>query len=707
MFGLDDEFKILTNIELIREIRFSKEVSLIYKNTIEELKKSIMNDDFQLLIITDTEEELASFFNGDVIIKTNKKKQSRDVKWIYVEDCGFLSFIENIVKINIKAYKLKNENQYLMKTIEKVELNYKLQLETAKEKEKKELNFLSLINHEFKTPLNVMLGLNNLMKGTELNTKQREYVKKMDKAANLLAMTLDEILSYEIVSLESITNSENINIRQMIEDLFLIFTPLADEKKIDLILEISADIKEDLIGDRRKLEIIMTQLISNAIKFTESGFVKLKIETEFEKDNIQRLDFTVHDSGIGFDVKIKDRIAEPFYQESTMLSRKHGGLGLGLTIVKQALDRLNVNLEIDSKVGEGSIFKFSIDFNVNDNKNIKKKIVFNNVKILLVEDNELNRIITKEILINNGIEVTTANDGFEAVEKVQREEFDLILMDIMMPRMDGYMATEIIRDKGFKVPIIALTASEVDVVYDKMFEVGMDDYIEKRLPIDTYLNKLSKHIDKSKLSYTKQEKVVNVEVHEEEVNKIFNLKKALQRFNGDYKILYKVVNNLIDNYENIGEVIEKILDLNQNDELLRLMHSVKGFAGNIDATEIRELASELEKEILYNKIDEGKLWDFVAKMKLFIEEIKPIKEYIYNQLPKEEEVFDYPESEDTLYDLIEALERRDVRLIRKYNEIIKNSYKRGHIKFAETLDNFILNYKFDEAVKEINIFLKR
>ena len=713
MFGLEMDFNVITTIKEVAKIRIGNNIVIHYADSEERLKEFLNMSLVDFLVVNLKELNLVDGFEGKVILKGEPDFQSFNAKRFYLSEKNFLLNAENLLKSHFKLKKLKAENQYLINTLEKVEAEYKNHLEIKKEKEKNEINFLSLINHEFKTPLNVILGLTNLMKATPLNSKQNEYMIKMDKAANMLFSTLDEILSFEVVSLEGVATNDRIDLLRMLDDLILVFKHFSDEKNIKLSYSIDPMIQNNLIGDRRKLEIILHQLVSNAIKFTEKGRVDIIITTEHTKDEVSRLHFLVKDTGCGFDLKIRDRIAEPFYQEDSMLSRKYGGLGLGLSIVKKALERFNAVLEIDSQIGVGSQFGFSINFTIGGKDFAERTIQFDKVKILLVDDNELNRLITKEILSNKGAEVHTASDGFEAVDKSEREIYDLILMDIMMPKMDGYMATELIRDKGIKSPIIALTASEIDVVYEKMKESGMDDYIEKRLPIETYLNKLAKYIDKDKISYQIKEEGPKIMDAFQKREALFDTERAVKRFNGNMKILYKVMDNLIVEYEQVDLEFEKQLNANNIEELVRMIHSIRGLAANLEVINVRDLAAELEKEIIYGKIDESKIWHFVDELKAFIEEVRPLRDELKKQLEDYAVALDETVGKETCIDhallerLMKALEVRDMREVRDTMEKIRKTYERTELQFVEKLNELIGSYRFEEAIQGILIFMKR
>lgn len=266
----------------------------------------------------------------------------------------------------------------------------------------------------------------------------------------------------------------------------------ANKKHLDLSYKINENLPFDLKGDSVRLKQILINLLNNAIKFTEKGFVKLNIDLIKLDNDFVNLSFSVKDSGIGIPEDKKDKLFKTFSQLDSSITRKYGGTGLGLAITSQLIKLMGGNISVESVVNEGSTFSFNLIFKLSQNKQIKQQTApkndiktckYKNLKILLVEDNFINRKLIVSVLEKINVKVDTAENGFQAVEKFKTNNYNLILMDLQMPDMDGFEVTKIIRNTNTEncktIPIIALTAHILKEYKDKAFETGMNDFISK------------------------------------------------------------------------------------------------------------------------------------------------------------------------------------------------------------------------------------
>lgn len=366
--------------------------------------------------------------------------------------------------------------------------------------------FLANISHEIRTPINGIAGMATLLGQRPNENDQAIYLNAIKSAADNLKVIINDIL--DLASIESgKLKFEQIgfNINDLLQSLIVTFNHQAQAKKINLSYELEEGASHIFLGDPVRLTQILTNLISNAIKFTPSGYVKVKCGlTKREKKNYY-LKFEVTDSGIGIP---KDKLAtifESFSQADTSVTRKYGGTGLGLTIVKQLVELQRGTVSVRSTVDKGSVFEFILPYQKGDLKasqqtnfsfgnTTQKKLT--GAKILLVEDNDINRLYATSILKTWGCHVESAENGFVAVEKIKDLSFDIVLMDIQMPVMDGFEATKHIRSlekAKSQVPIIALTANASQKDIENCLAGGMDDCIAKPFTPEDLYHKLNQY----------------------------------------------------------------------------------------------------------------------------------------------------------------------------------------------------------------------
>ena len=348
-------------------------------------------------------------------------------------------------------------------------------------------SFLANMSHEIRTPMHAVLGYAEMLKEGNLNSEQKEQVENIEIAGRNMMDILNDILDFsKIESGMMDVEITGFDLRQLIDELNSLFSISAKKKGIRLKFLVDTQLKY-IESDSTRLKQILSNLISNAIKFTSIGSVSVSVELEANKIN-----FTVSDTGDGIAKDRQDRIFDSFTQAESSTTRKYGGTGLGLTISKQLTELLDGEISVESELGKGAQFKFTIPFKKaekiielhKDYRNME--IDFEGVSILLVEDNELNIQLGMTRLAKLGAGVTLAKNGKEAIDLVRDHQFDLIIMDCQMPVLDGYAATEQIRQlpNGRSVPIIAMTAGTSTEEKSRCFEVGMDAYLSKPLSLN-------------------------------------------------------------------------------------------------------------------------------------------------------------------------------------------------------------------------------
>ena len=368
--------------------------------------------------------------------------------------------------------------------------------DTAKTKE----IFLANMSHEIRTPMNAILGLGKQLLKTELSTYQRSFLESITTAADNLLVIINDILDFsKIESGKLDLEAIDFNLPAVLTQLRNMLSNKIEEKGLKCEMYLDRAISPVLKGDPHRINQILLNLLSNSIKFTDQGSISLSCSLIESHADRQVIELTVADTGIGVDKKYLKKIFQKFSQESVNIARKYGGTGLGMAITKQLVDLMDGKISIESEKNQGTKVSIRLTLPVGhqQEKAEKPKPLISHQrlkgkKILLVEDNKLNRLVAKTILAHFGILVTEAVNGEIAVEILRKETFDLVLMDMQMPVMDGIDATMMIRKEiSTTLPIIALTAHALKSEELRCREAGMNDFIAKPFEEDKLINVLS------------------------------------------------------------------------------------------------------------------------------------------------------------------------------------------------------------------------
>ncbi|CAG5068274.1 Sensor histidine kinase RcsC [Dyadobacter sp. CECT 9623] len=369
--------------------------------------------------------------------------------------------------------------------------------------------FLSTMSHEIRTPMNAVIGFTHLLLQQDPRPEQMEYLNILKFSAENLLVLINDILDFSKIEAGKIEFEEvDFNVLSLLENIRSGILQKANEKGIMLKLKVSNDVNVTVVGDPVRLGQILTNLVSNAVKFTETGKVTISSEVTSRRGNVITLDFKVQDTGIGIPPGKIDNIFDSFTQATSDTTRKYGGSGLGLTITKRLLELQHSKIFVESEPGKGSVFYFSLTFRISEKHFTEKingsptnKFSLEGMRLLIVEDNAINVLLMRNFMKQWNVQYDVAENGLVALEKVQTTDYDLVLMDLQMPEMDGYEATLRIRqlpdEKYTKLPIIALTASAMMDIKDIAFTVGMNDYISKPFtPAELYSKIASYRKDK-------------------------------------------------------------------------------------------------------------------------------------------------------------------------------------------------------------------
>ncbi len=475
----------------------------------------------------------------------------------------------------------------------------------AEDAVKSKQQFLSNMSHEIRTPMNAIIGFTKVLLKTELSAKQREYMVAIKVSGDALIVLINDILDLAKVDAGKMVYEQIPFIMESsIAAMLHLFESKIQEKNISLVKVFDQHIPKVLLGDPVRLHQVITNLLSNAVKFTAKGKITVTTTLLKEDNDLVTIQFVVADTGIGIAEDKLARVFDNFQQASSGTSRLYGGTGLGLSIVKQLVEGQDGSIDVQSTVGEGSEFSFTMNFQktteqVDEDSGFAQIVEdVKNIKVLVVEDIALNQLLMKTLLDDFGFERDIASNGKIAIERMAEKNYDIILMDLQMPEMNGFEATAYIRNTlQSMIPIIALTADVTTVDLDKCRAVGMNDYIAKPVDERILYSKIVNMVKRPLLNGLADKSISPVE---STVSKCIDLEYLLHRTKSDPVLMMEMISLYLEQTPPLVDAMKKSFDNKDWAALQAAVHkmipsfSIMGISSDFElmAKKVQEYANE-------------------------------------------------------------------------------------------------------------------
>ncbi len=473
----------------------------------------------------------------------------------------------------------------------KMEIDLREAITKAEESSRAKEIFLANMSHEIRTPMNAIMGMSRLLSRTPLNTEQSTFLRAITTSADNLLVIINDILDFSKIEAGKMQiEAVDFQPKPLIEQVAQVLAYKAEEKNLAMSVTIDPRIAPVLIGDPYRINQILLNLAGNAIKFTHQGTIELSIQLLFENPQLQVIRFAVKDTGIGIDSSKLSNIFDSFTQEDNSITRKYGGTGLGLSICKKLIEIMGGSIEIASEKNKGTTVSFTLGFAKSQSDQmpvvteIEIEYTLEDSHILLVEDNEFNRMLAITLLKNYGATITEAVNGLEAVRKLKENTYDLVLMDIQMPEMTGLEATRLIRNELKKqVPIIALTASALKGEKDKCLQLGMNDYLSKPFDEKELIGRCAWWIAENK-KFTPEE----IE------DKLYDLSSIYDISRGSQEFVQKMIQIFIQSTTEAITTFQRLHEEHDYEQMHKQAHRVKAVIDNMGIESLKQEIREIE-----------------------------------------------------------------------------------------------------------------
>jgi len=591
------ELKIL-DAAIQRKLRFSNEVCTAFSQNGKEAAQEMINtnrgkvlrDSIELTIdrlnaLRNTELQAIS---GDI---ENTGRTAR--LW------GLIIAVIALLAVVSAFWYILNQGRQQQKMIHLLNESEKRSKEVAGMKEQ----FLANMSHEIRTPMNAILGFTSLLRRTNLNPDQRQYVQNIHSASENLLALVNDILDLSKIEAGMMSLEETrFSLHSLVSSVSAMFSEKIKEKKLQFNVRIEPDVPDILSGDAVRLTQVLVNLLSNAVKFTEEGEIDVHISLLEQTEEKVRIRIAICDTGIGISEEKQKTIFERFHQAEAETTRRFGGTGLGLAIVKQLITLQNGTIELKSSSGKGSEFIVELSYAVPDMAQLyaaalsaqEEAVPLQKITVLIAEDNAMNQQLISHLMKSWEIDYVIVSNGREAVEELKQRPYSLVLMDIQMPEMDGYVATQIIRNElGLSIPVIAMTAHAMAGEKEKCLQLGMNDYVSKPIKETLLYNMIGRHAQ----NVPDKEDVQIVELQHIHLDYLHSLSGGDAEF--EQQLLKQFISQLPEELRELELAIEK----QEFNTIRQTAHSLKSTVGYVGLSdELNPYLDRIEKDAAAHRL---------------------------------------------------------------------------------------------------------